>query len=95
VDLQLSDIDYKNYRVWLHSPSVFGSETETILAFKIGREINAIPSRVLKALRGQPEVDPDLMARVEAFVARDENLYFVEDGDRRRVEVVKKSQAAE
>ncbi len=81
--------------MWLHSPSVFGSEAETILALKIGREVGGIPSRVLKALRGQPEVDPDLMARVEAFVARDENLYFVDDGDRRRVEVVKKSVAAD
>ncbi len=81
--------------MWLHSPSVFGSEAETILAFKIGREVGGIPSRVLKALRGQPEVDPDLMARVEAFVARDENLYFVEDAERRRVEVVKKSAVAD
>lgn len=93
MDLSLSKREYADYRVWLHSPSVFGTETETILAFKIGQEINGIASRVLKALRAQPNVDPDLVKRVEEFVARDDNLYFVERDGRRSVAVVKANES--
>ncbi len=89
MDLVLSKREYADYRVWLHSPSVYGTEVETILAFKIGHEVGGIPSRVLKAFRGTPGVDPDLVARVEDFVARDENLYFVGEGEGRTIEVVK------
>ena len=80
MDCSLSEIDKPLYRVWLHSPSVFGTETETILAYKIAKEIQGIPSRVLKALRAQPGVDPDLRRRVEEFVENDDSLTFIEDG---------------
>ena len=83
MDCSLSEIDEPLYRVWLHSPSVFGTETETILAYKIAKEIQGIPSRVLKALRALPGVDPNLRRRVEEFVENDESLTFVE-GDKMR-----------
>jgi len=85
VDCSLSDIDKPLYRVWLHSPSVFGTETETILAYKIAQEVRGIPSRVLKALRGLPGVDPDLRQRVEQFVENDDSLTFVEGGSVRSI----------
>ena len=85
MDCCLSENERSLYRVWLHSPSVFGNPTETILAFKIAREIQGIPSRVLKALRGQAGVDPELVAQVEAFVAADRSLVFVEDEGLRRI----------
>jgi len=88
MDLFLDRQEYANYRVWLHSPSVHGSETETILAYKIGHEINGIPSRILRILRGVPGQDPDLMKRVEDFVERDGNLFFVGEGEGRTVDVV-------
>lgn len=90
MDCTLTDSERPLYRVWLHSPSVFGSETETILAFKIARDLGAIPSRVLKALRAQPGVDPALLAQVEAFVEREPSLEFVRDGDTRTIAVVER-----
>ena len=88
MDCLLSDIDKPLYRVWLHSPSVFGTETETILAYKIAKEVQGIPSLVLKALRAVPGVDPDLLRRVEDFVESDETLTFVEGGSARTIALV-------
>ena len=85
VDCFLTEDERSQYWVWMHSPSVFGTETETVLAFKIARAIHGVPSRVLKALRGQPGVDPELLQRVETFVAGDDSLVFVEDGRQRRI----------
>jgi hypothetical protein len=85
VDCSLNEIDRPLYRVWLHSPSVFGGETETILAYKIAKEIHAIPSRVLKALRGLPEVDPALQRRVDDFVENDDSLTYAEGDTARRI----------
>jgi hypothetical protein len=91
MDCSLSDVEKPLYRVWLHSPSVFGSETETILAYKIANELQGIPSRVLKALRADPNVDPDLRSRVEEFVENDETLAFVDDGATRSIVLVDSS----
>lgn len=91
MDCSLSDIDKPLYRVWLHSPSVFGTETETILAYKIAQEVRGIPSRVLKALRGLPGVDPDLRQRVEQFVENDDSLTFVEGGSVRSISLTGQS----
>ena len=88
MDCSLTENEVPLYRVWLHSPSVFGSETETILAFKIAREMGAIPSRVLKALRAQAGVDPDLLKQVETFVQGDANLMFVDGENRRTIALV-------
>ena len=88
MDCTLTENEKPLYRVWLHSPSVFGTEAETILAFKIARDLNAVPSRVLKALRAQPGVDPVLLAEVEEFVERDESLAFEANGDARTIKVV-------
>ncbi|MBW2290795.1 MAG: alpha/beta fold hydrolase [Deltaproteobacteria bacterium] len=91
MDCSLSDVEKPLYRVWLHSPSVFGSETETILAYKIANEIHGIPSRVLKALRAQPGVDLELRQRVDEFVENDETLIFVQAGPRRSIALVESS----
>jgi hypothetical protein len=88
MDCELDDTHAPLYRVWLHSPSVFGTKTETILAYKIALEVKGIPSRVLKALRAQPGVDPVLLGRVEAFVKSDPTLRFVVDRPIRSIEVV-------
>ena len=85
MDCSLNEIDRPLYRVWLHSPSVFGDETETILAYKIAKEIQAIPSRVLKALRGLPGVDPSLQRRVDDFVESDDSLTYAEGDTVRRI----------
>lgn len=85
MDDSLSKVEKLLYRVWLHSPSVSGSRIETILAYKIAKEIHGIPSRVLKALRAQPGVDAELLRRVEGFVANDESLTFVHDGPVRSI----------
>jgi hypothetical protein len=91
MDCSLSDVEKPLYRVWLHSPSVSGTETETILAYKIAVEIHGIPSRVLKALRAQSGVDPELRRRVEEFVENDESLFFVHDGPVRSIALVETS----
>ncbi len=85
MDDSLSEVEKLLYRVWLHSPSVSGTRIETILAFKIANEIRGIPSRVLKALRAQPGVDPELLRRVEGFVENDESLTFIRDGPVRSI----------
>ncbi len=85
MDDSLRDVEKLLYRVWLHSPSVSGTRLETILAFKIANEIHGIPSRVLRALRAQPGVDPELLRRVEGFVENDESLTFVHDGPVRSI----------
>ena len=82
MDCELTDAERRNYRAWLHSPSVFSSDpTETILAFKIATATGCVASRVLKALRGQPGVDPEIVDRVETFVARDATLAFTHDAE--------------
>lgn len=88
MDCTLTESEKPLYRVWLHSPSVFGTEVETILAFKIAREMGAIPSRVLKALRAQPGVDAGLLRDVEAYVEREPTLVFVESGETRTISIV-------
>ncbi len=90
MDCTLSENEKPLYRAWLHSPSVFGSATETILAFKIARDLGAIPSRVLKALRAQAGVDTALLAQVEEFVERDPSLAFVQDGSARTISIVER-----
>lgn len=91
MDCSLSDVEKPLYRVWLHSPSVSGTETETILAFKIANQIHGIPSRVLKALRGDPRVDSGLRRQVEEFVENDETLVFVQAGPTRSIALVESS----
>jgi len=89
MDASLSELERRLYVSWLHSPSVFSDDpTETILAFKISRILSYPGSRVLKALRGQPGLDEELVRRVEAFVAADPTLRFVQEGERRRIVLV-------
>ena len=84
MDLTLSEHEQRIYEVWMHSPSVFSSNpAETILAFKIAKQVQHPASRVLKALRGQPGLDEGLVRDVEAFVENEPNLIFVDDGPQR------------
>jgi hypothetical protein len=86
LDASLSDDEKRIYDVWLHSPSVFASDpVETILAFKIAKLLQYPGSKVLKALRGQEGLDPEMVRRVEEFVREDPALCFVQDGDARRI----------
>jgi hypothetical protein len=86
LDASLSDDEKRIYDVWLHSPSVFASDpVETILAFKIAKLLQYPGSKVLKALRGQEGLDPEMVRRVEEFVRGDPALRFVPDGDARRI----------
>jgi hypothetical protein len=68
---------------------VFGTETETILAFKIARDMGAIPSRVLRVLRGVPGVDPTLEKEVIAFVEHEPSLAWVEGDGARTISMVR------
>ena len=89
MDCTLTENERPLYRVWLHSPSVFGTETETILAFKIARDMGAIPSRVLRVLRGVPGVDPTLEKEVIAFVEQEPTLAWVEGDGVRTISMVR------
>jgi len=86
LDATLDAHERSLYAGWIHSPSVASSDPiETILAFKIGRLLNYPGSRVLKALRGQTGLDPEMVRRVEAFVAEEPNLEFERQGTGRRI----------
>jgi hypothetical protein len=89
MDATLDAHERSLYAGWIHSPSVASKDpVETVLAFKIGRELTYPGSRVLKALRGQSGLDPELVRRVEAFVAGQSNLEFEWQGDVRRIRLV-------
>jgi len=86
VDASLSKDEERIYDVWLHSPSVFARDpVETILAFKIAKLLQYPGSKVLKALRGQSGLDPEMLRRVEDLVRDDPDLGFVEEGGARRI----------
>lgn len=77
MDCSLSSSVKRQYEAWMHSPSVFSSiPSETILAFKISRELHLPPSKVLKALRGVTDLDPALLQAVERYVKENPTLDF-------------------
>ncbi len=89
MDCALTENEKGLYEVWMHSPSVYGPDSEeTILAWKIANAMKSIPSRVLRALRNDEGSDPDLVRQLEAFVAADSTLTFRRDGSVRRVTLV-------
>jgi hypothetical protein len=89
LDATLDAHERSLYAGWIHSPSVASSDPiETILAFKIGRLLDFPGSRVLKALRGQAGLDPEMVHRVEAFVAEEPNLDFEGHGEGRRIRLI-------
>ena len=86
MDCSLSIEDRRRFEAWLHSPSVHGPDPEElILAYKIARTLHAVPSKVLKALRGAEGVQPELVERIEQFVADDPDLVFRGRPPQRRV----------
>ena len=89
MDAKLDAHERSLYVGWIHSPTVASNDpVETILAFKIGRRLHYPGSRVLKALRGQSGLDPELVRRVEAFVAEQPNLEFEWQGESRRIRLI-------
>jgi len=89
LDATLDTHERSLYAGWIHSPSVASSDPiETILAFKIGRLLDFPGSRVLKVLRGQTGLDPEMVRRVEVFVAEDPNLDFEGHGEGRRIRLI-------
>jgi hypothetical protein len=88
MDASLTETERRAYVAWLHSPSVYSEvEEETILAFKISRQLGTIPSRTLRVLRGVPGQDEALVRKIQAFVESEPTLTFVPYEDRRRVTV--------
>ena len=88
MDASLTPDEERRYFIWLHSPSVSASDpVETILAYKISKVLGYPGSRVLKALRGQSGLDPEMVRRVEELVRDDPQLDFVGEGDARRIVV--------
>jgi len=89
MDASLSAEEKRMYDVWMHSPSVHGTDPiETILAYKIAKRIQVPASRTLKALRGLPGLDPQVVRRVEAFVEGEPSLRFEPHGEGRRIVLV-------
>ncbi len=86
MDTSLDIQQQRRFDAWLHSPSVFGPDRdELVLAFKIAHQHNAVPSRVLKVLRGVDGQDPPLVATIEQFIALEPTLGFVGEPPARRV----------
>ncbi len=86
MDTSLDLQQQRRFDAWMHSPSVFGPDRgELVLAFKIAQQHNAVPSRVLKVLRGVAGQDPQLVATIEQFVALEPTLGFVGEPPVRRV----------
>ncbi len=86
MDCSLNADEERRYRAWVHSPTVFSTdEEELILAFKISRVLHRSPSGTLKALRGVPGLNDELVCEVEDFVAQDSSLTYRQDGALRRI----------
>jgi hypothetical protein len=86
MDTSLDIQQQRRFDAWLHSPSVFGPDRdELVLAFKIAQQHSAVPSKVLKVLRGVVGQDPQLVATIEQFVALEPALGFVGEAPLRRV----------
>ncbi|MBT4519934.1 MAG: hypothetical protein HOC23_07995 [Halieaceae bacterium] len=65
------------FDAWVHSPSVFSSDTdELIIAFKLGRIFPYPASRILKALRGVEGLDPAMVGDIESYVMAEPALVF-------------------
>ena len=75
MDYDFSESDERRYIAWLYSPTVFSDTPgETILAYKISKIFHMSPSGTLRALRGIPGQNPDIVQKVEEFVAKNESV---------------------
>jgi hypothetical protein len=89
MDSSLTAQEKIRFDAWLHSPSVFGPDrVELILAYKIARKFNAVPSKALKVLRGVEGQSPELVALLENYVADEPGLCFTGEPPQRRVALV-------
>lgn len=89
MDAFLDETEKRGYVAWVHSPSVHSSDpVETILAYKMSKLLDLPGSRVLKALRRRPGVDPEIVRRVEDFVRNDSTLAFADEGETRRLHLI-------
>jgi hypothetical protein len=74
------------FDAWVHSPTVFSSNTdELIIAFKLGKLLHYPASRVLKALRGLEGLDPEMVQQIEDFVMHEQSLTFTREPPARLV----------
>ena len=77
MDNILTSNEKRRFDAWLHSPTVFSSNTdELIIAFKLGGLLRYPASKVLKALRGLDGLDREIVQKVEGFVLNEQSLTF-------------------
>ncbi len=77
MDNSFTSDERRRFDAWLHSPTVFSSNTdELIIAFKMGGLLHHPASRVLKALRGLEGPDREMVQQVEDFVLNEPSLTF-------------------
>ena len=86
MDNSLTPDEKCRFDAWLHSPTVFSSNTdELIIAFKLGNLLHYPASRVLKALRGLEGLEREMVQQVEDFVMHEQSLYFSSEPPHRLV----------
>lgn len=86
MDNSLTPDEKCRFDAWLHSPTVFSSDTdELIIAFKLGKLFRYPASKVLKALRGLDGLDREMAEQVEQFVMREQSLAFTREPPARLV----------
>ena len=77
MDNSLTFDERRRFDAWLHSPTVFSSNTdELIIAFKLGGLLHYPASKVLKVLRGVDGPDQEMVQQVEDFVMNEKSLSF-------------------
>jgi hypothetical protein len=80
MDNSLTPDEKCRFDAWVHSPTVFSSNTdELIIAFKLGNLLHYPASRVLKALRGLEGLDQEMVQRVEDVVMQEQSLIFTRE----------------
>lgn len=89
MNIEMTDEEKRRYDAWVHSPTVHSKDPhEMIIAFKISRRLNLVPSKVLKALRGRDGVDAETQRQVELFVENDDSLTYMQLAPDRLVSLV-------
>ena len=86
MNLSMTAEEERRFDAWVHSPTVHSKDRdELIIAFKISKQLNLVPSKVLKALRGREGPDEKTIAMVEELVAASSALEFFQSAPDRLV----------
>lgn len=89
MDNSLTSDEQRRFHAWVYSPSVSSPDRdELIIAFKLSKILHYPASRVLKALRGLPGLDQEMLRCVEDFVISDASLEFTGEPPARLVRLV-------